>query len=225
MADGVTVKRRKLTDYRPDDKNANRGSQRGKQMIVKSFEENGAGRSLLADKDGVLIAGNQSFEGAAAAGITDVIEVETDGKSLVVVRRTDLDLDADPRARRLAIADNRTNEVSLDWNPAELLENPTLLDGLFRDDEIEALLAASDVETQVAGALDGETSTDRKMGDKKKQIKPVLYADEIAIFEQALRATGMINRGQALISICRNYLEGKGHVEKISAPLGAESDA
>jgi hypothetical protein len=225
MPDEVKVTRRTIDDYRPDDKNANRGSQRGKQMIATSFKENGAGRSLLADKDGVLIAGNQSFEGAAAAGITDVIEVETDGKALVVVKRIDLDLDTDPEARRLAIADNRTNEVSLDWNPTELLGNPALLEGMFRDDEIEALLAASDVEAQVAGALDSDVSTDRKMGDKKKQIKPVLYADEIAIFEQALRATGMINRGQALISICKHYLEGKGHVEKISEPLGAESDA
>lgn len=210
MADEVKITRRKIDDYRPDDKNANRGSERGKQMIESSFRDNGAGRSLLADKDGVLIAGNQSFEGAKAAGITEVIEVETKGDALVVVRRTDLDLDADPRARRLAIADNRTNEVSLDWNPVELLENPALLDGLFRDDEIEALLEAGEIEAQVAGALDGESvSTDRKMGDKKKQVKPVLYADEIAVFEQALRATKLINRGAALMAICKFYLESQ----------------
>jgi hypothetical protein len=211
MANEIKVRRRKIDDYVPDAKNANRGSRRGKDMITTSFKENGAGRSLLADRDGVLIAGNQSFEGAAAAGIREVIEVETDGTQLVVVKRTDLDLDADPRARRLAIADNRTNEVSLTWNPDELLENPTLLDGMFREDEIEALLAASEVEAEVAGALDGESvSKDRVMGDRKKQIKPVLYADEIAVFEQALRATGINNRGQALITVCKFYLDNQG---------------
>jgi hypothetical protein len=41
--------------------------------------------------------------------------VETDGTTLVVVKRTDLSLD-DPKARELAIADNRSSEVGLDWD-------------------------------------------------------------------------------------------------------------
>jgi hypothetical protein len=213
MADEIKVTKRKLTDYRPDTKNANRGSLRGKQMIKTSFEENGAGRSLLADADGNLIAGNQSFEGAAAAGITDVIEIETEGEAVVVVRRRDLKLDSDDqRARRLAIADNRTNEVSLTWSPDELLADRSLLEGMFREDEIDALLAAGDAEKEVEAALDSEggEKSDRAMGDRKKQIKPVLYADEIAVFEQALRATNINNRGQALMTVCRFYLDKQG---------------
>jgi hypothetical protein len=46
------------------------------------------------------------------------------------------------------------------------------------------------------------------MGDAKAQIKPVLYAKEIAVFEDALRLTGEANRAAALIQICQFYIEG-----------------
>jgi hypothetical protein len=49
-------------------------------------------------------------------------------------------------------------------------------------------------------------SSHRDLGDTDAQIKPVLYADDIAVFERAIRATGEINRGQALMTICRAYL-------------------
>jgi hypothetical protein len=45
------------------------------------------------------------------------------------------------------------------------------------------------------------------LGDKRKQIKPVIYADEIADFEKAILATGLRNRGEAIMTICRFYLE------------------
>lgn len=56
---------------------------------------------------------------------------------------------------------------------------------------------------------EAETSTARKLGDKKAQIKPVLYADEVAVFEQAIRMTGERNRGKAIIAICRAFLDGQ----------------
>lgn len=54
---------------------------------------------------------------------------------------------------------------------------------------------------------DAEPEDRRKLGDPKAQIKPVLYADQVAIFEQAIRMTGERNRGKAIIEICRAYVE------------------
>ncbi len=215
----VTVRERDITDYRPDSRNANRGSQRGRDMITHSFEQAGAGRSILADNDGQIIAGNHALMGAAAAGITKVIEVETDGNTLVVVKRTDLDLngtgDAADKARVLAYADNRAGQVNLDWDADRLaddLNNGLDLDAFFRADEIELLLADNEIERAVNDEVDGdgEKSTPRLKGDKAAQVKPVLYVDEVATFEKAIRATGLNNRGQALIEICRHFLDTKG---------------
>ena len=83
-------------------------------MLEKSLNRYGAGRSLLADKDGMLIAGNQTLQAASDVGIEDVIEITTDGKTLVVVKREDLDLDDpdDTSAIELGYMDNRSHEVS-----------------------------------------------------------------------------------------------------------------
>ena len=113
----VTV--RKLSDYQPQRENANRGTPRGCEMLADSLRRYGAGRSTLADKHGEMLAGSKTLEQAAAVGIERVIEVETDGHSLVVVKRTDLEADS-PQARELALADNRVAAVNLDWDPAVL---------------------------------------------------------------------------------------------------------
>jgi hypothetical protein len=209
---GVKVTRRKLSDYTPDTQNANRGSARGRDVIQRSFQKAGAGRSILADGNDVLIAGNQAAQGAAAAGITDVIEIETDGSAIVVVKRSDLDLTSveDSRARELAIADNRAQELSLTWDAQQLLadiEQGANLDDLFRPDELDDLLADTEAERLVNNAVEGESTGSRLTGDKLKQIKPVLYVDEIDLFERAIRATGIDNRGQAVLAICRAYLD------------------
>ena len=42
---------------------------------------------------------------------------------------------------------------------------------------------------------------------QRSQIKAVLYADQISMFEEALRLTDETNRGEALMIICRQYID------------------
>jgi len=104
-----------VRDLVPDDVNANLGTERGQKAIQHSLKKLGAGRSILLDRNGKIIAGNKTVENAQALGINDLIIVQSDGKKLVAVQRVDLDLDRDPNARELAIADNRTGELNLAW--------------------------------------------------------------------------------------------------------------
>jgi hypothetical protein len=112
----------KIADLIPDDRNANLGTERGRYMIERSLTKLGAGRSIVVDKNGKIIAGNKTTETAVESGFEDTIIVQTDGTKLVVVQRTDLDLDTDAKAKELAIADNRTSEVSYNPDPEILLE-------------------------------------------------------------------------------------------------------
>lgn len=205
----VIVKRRKLKDYKPDPANVNRGSPRGQQLIVDSLKELGAGRSVLADADDVLIAGNHTVEAAIAAGLVEAIEIEAPPDALVVVKRKDMSLANDQKARRMALADNRTQQTNLDFDPAGLLADTALLDGFWRDDEIAELMDAAKSLEGVDMALDNEPEGNRLTGGRKMQIKPVLYVEQVATFEQALAATGLPNRAEALMEICRAYMEGK----------------
>ena len=98
-----------------DPLNANRGTDRGREALEQSLTSYGAGRSVLTDRRGRVIAGNKTVERAKALNIPLRV-VRTDGRQLIAVQRDDLDLDTDPRARALAIADNRVGELDLDWN-------------------------------------------------------------------------------------------------------------
>jgi DNA modification methylase len=111
----------RLTDLILDDRNANRGTTRGRQLLGESLKTNGAGRSVLTDKAGRVIAGNKTVEQARALGLPIRI-VPSDGRTLIVVQRDDLDLNADPRARALAVADNRIAELDLDWDQEVLAQ-------------------------------------------------------------------------------------------------------
>jgi hypothetical protein len=118
-----TAKTGKLSDLTPDPDNANKGTQRGLRMLDNSLRNYGAGRSIVTDKNDVIIGGNKTAERAADIGLNDTITVETDGTQLVVVKRTDLDLATDPRARELAYADNRVGQVDLDWDVSVVMED------------------------------------------------------------------------------------------------------
>jgi len=107
----------KLSELIPDQHNANKGTKRGAAQLETSLRKYGAGRSILVDRNGRIIAGNKTVENAAAIGLDDVVIVETDGTKLVAVKRVDLDLTDDSTcARELAYADNRVAEVGLESN-------------------------------------------------------------------------------------------------------------
>ena len=108
-----------IRDIIPDSHNFNAGTEKGREMIEKSFRELGAGRSILLDKNNRIIAGNKSQQAAIATGITKVRIVDTEGDEIVAVRRRDVDLDS-KLGRELAFADNATQQVSLAWDEAEL---------------------------------------------------------------------------------------------------------
>ena len=140
----------KLTDYKPLTRNPNKGTQRGTGILEQSVRELGAGRSILVDKNGIILAGNHAQEAFVNAGMDDVIEVETDGKQIVVVKRTDLDADSSA-GKKMAIMDNRTSEQGLAWD-AVVVED--LLNEIKQDEgELDAYLESLAKDT---GAVIGD---------------------------------------------------------------------
>lgn len=126
-----------------DPQNANRGTVRGLGMVERSLQSYGAGRSILASNDGVILAGNKTYDRAIELGIP-VQEIESDGKTLYVIRRTDLAYD-DPRAKELAIADNRASETGLEWDPdvlTALADDGVDLSQFWFEDELVNVLQA-----------------------------------------------------------------------------------
>lgn len=129
-----------------DPRNYRIHGEENKRLIHKSLVECGAGRSVLADRNSVLIAGNGVYEEAQKLGLKVRI-IESDGKELVVIKRTDLSTE-DERRKLLALADNHTSDTSHfnfsaivddfnvdslgDWNMDIPFDNiPTDIDSFF----------------------------------------------------------------------------------------------
>ena len=130
----------KITDLKFDDKNFNKGTSYGKSLMEKSLQKFGAGRSILADKNLKIIAGNKTAESFGELGLEDVEIVQSDGTKLIVVQRMDIDL-ATPEGREMALADNQTAKVNLEFD-YEMLEseiNDATLEewGIKIEDEVE----------------------------------------------------------------------------------------
>lgn len=123
------------------EKNRRPHGARNREMIRTSLERFGAARSIVVDENDTLIAGHGVTSQAEAAGITTVRIVDVQPGEMIAVRKSGL---SDRDKRSLAIADNRTNELS-DWDVPGLAEDESegLLDPWFDADERKDLVAQS----------------------------------------------------------------------------------
>lgn len=203
MADnGTRVTRRKLSDYTLDPRNANRGTERGIYMLDRSIEEVGLARSIVAAADGTIPAGNKTLQAAADAGIEDVIEVETDGRALVVVKRTDWETVDVEQARKYAYYDNRASEVGLEWDAEQVLADVGAgvdVSKVFSERELEILLY--ELNHDVLGGVVTEGVRDSQwnmINDRKENRREFIYFEwgDISI----LMPTALHDRVNAHIS-------------------------
>jgi hypothetical protein len=187
----TATKTLKLADLKLDGHNANRGTVRGRKLLAKSLQRYGAGRSILLDKKGRVIAGNKTVEQAIAAGHKQVLIVPSDGTNLVAVQRTDLDL-TDSKAKALAVADNRVAELDLEWNSAEL-------------EQISADADISDFFT--AGELEGLLEDVAKLATKKCPMRDKTWVRVLISvpIESAAQAKDVLDKLSAIDGIEIDY--------------------
>jgi hypothetical protein len=154
----------------PDNRNYNKGTQYGQRLIEKSLSEFGAGRSILIDKHDRIIAGNKTVENFGAIGMDKVLIVETDGQTLVAVKRKDIDLDS-PKGREMALADNATGKANLDLDADLILEDAERLG-------FDALDWVPDLSTD-----DGNEDDKGKGGKKSISTKLVVECGDVSRLE------------------------------------------
>ena len=212
----------------PDDHNANTHTERGRRLVGGSVRKHGFRFAGAVDRNRKIIDGNLRHEEAEAAGLDEVVIIEADPTKQYYLKFDDLDLD-DPTnpARELAYQANQAGRVSVEFSPDQVLDDLEAgvdLSEIFGADELggfrEQAALGAELDEMLSG---GGKATPRQLGDRHKQIKAVLYVDELAVFEAALRQTGLKNRGEALIEICRVYLGQMpaDPVDELESILGA----
>lgn len=98
-----------IKDLKQDRRNYRKHNERNLDLIKKSINEVGLGRSIVIDSENEIVCGN---------GLVSQLDknipvkvIETDGSELVVVKRTDLKTD-DEKRKKLAVMDNSTSDSS-----------------------------------------------------------------------------------------------------------------
>lgn len=231
MADKeLKVYRGKLAEFADDGENANAGTPRGNALLELSLREYKAGRSLLADGKGVLLGGNKTKKAATALGLDDVIVVETDGDELVVVKRVDLDLEKDEKARELAYMDNRAGEVNLRWDAnqvaADIAEGVDL-SLMFYDDELDKI---------TGGAVEEDGGEEEKEAFPEMELQPFEHYDYVMLvfrdtfdWSQAVDFFGLekqgftVTKNQRKVGLIR-VIDGRKALEKCGLSFQAEKE-
>lgn len=153
-----------MTEIKFDKRNFRKHNDKNKDLIRKSLDECGAGRSILIDNENEIIAGNGVYEQAKVLNIPVKI-IETNGNELIAVKRTDLNTQ-DERRKRLAVMDNSTSDTSefdfdllnVDFEIPELkdmgIDIPEIKEKKLKDisdeltEEYEVVVECSDEEEQ-----------------------------------------------------------------------------
>ena len=168
-----------LADLVLDEDNANLGTERGMWTLQESVIRFGVGRGIVVDRRGRVIGGNKTTETLSKLnpGVRLVV-VPSDGDTLVVTQRTDLDLVEDPAARELAFADNRVGELNLAWDAQQIaagLEAGLDLAAFFRQGELDTLALPDD-------ALTGKTKgSDAADVVPEMEVQPFEHYDYVML--------------------------------------------
>ena len=180
-----------ITSIKPAPRPANTGTLRGAQLLARSLQECGAGRSIVVDKDNQVIAGQHVLDQAVEMGLSHVEIVESEGHALVAVKRTDLGA-TEPTAVLLARFDNRVGEVNLRWDGGQLtrdLQDGISLTKMWFESELSHLIVsdlAEEVDALVATAAKKtetallELVATSKSTEPSKSIEPVTPTKDLA---------------------------------------------
>jgi len=208
-------------DVKLDPRNVNRHGERSLAAVERSVADCGAGRSIVVDKSGTIIGGEATYQAALKAGLK-LKPIHTSGDELVVVIRDDMEPD-DPRRRLLAIADNRTSQLS-DFDHAKLaaeLEQISeqtggnLIEAAgFNQEELATLLSSM----RWDGVADEDLPTFSKSADDNspgpKMVPIKVTEDQWEIIDAACRrlrsreADVGISVGRCLELICADFMAG-----------------
>lgn len=133
----------KISDLRPQRRNANKHKQRGMGQLEKSVQTDGWIGAITVAADGETFDGSARIEVAATTGFDDAIVVRSDGTRPIVHIREDIPNADDPRAVRLGIAANAIASHNLEWDGAILDEIAGEIDlgEFFGGDELRSLLS------------------------------------------------------------------------------------
>jgi len=139
----------KISEFRPQAKNANKHTQRGLGQLSNIVGSDGWMSAITVCNDGETIDGSARLETAYEIFGDEVepIIVRSRGDRPIIHIREDIESADDPRAIKLSVAANRIAQIDLDWDVEVLKEWDEEIDlsSMFFDGEIESMLGSDEL--------------------------------------------------------------------------------
>lgn len=206
-----------------DTKNYRTHDDKNKKLILKSLKKCGAGRSILIDKQGEIIAGNGVYEQAKNLNIPVKI-IETDGSELIAIKRTDLDTESKKR-KELALADNSTSD-NVTWDLSNLKADFDLselpewgLEGLVEVEQLDPEITEDEVPNKE------EVETRVKRGDIWKLGEHRLMCGDSTVITDVEKLMGGEKADLLLTDPPYNVAYEGGTKEKLTIKNDKQDDA
>lgn len=206
MADEMKpVNRRvKLAEVKAHPRNYNAHPQAQVERIAASLRKFGQVRSIVVWRS-LILAGHGVVEAARSLGWREIAA----------------DVLPDEYPEHLALAYVAAdNELARLGEPDAAQLAAILQESAAADAELLAAMGYTDAEyvrlleememTALSDASGGGSGREAMGKGADKQIKAVLFVEDVAEFEAAILATGKRNRGAAVLEICRFYLGAHG---------------
>ncbi|MBL1176888.1 ParB/Srx family N-terminal domain-containing protein [Pantanalinema sp. GBBB05] len=199
MQDWKNVEQWEINQVIPCDKNTKAHPPEQVTQLANIIRQTGWDVPIVVDESGIILKGHARRLAA----------LELRLKTVPVIVRKGL---SEEQKKAVRIADNKLAES--DWLDSILAEEFQSLSDVdfdleltgFDSEEIDAILEANElIEPEEAN----REKSEKRLQKKASTIKAVLQADDVAIFEEAIRATGNPNRSQAITEICTFYLNGR----------------
>lgn len=139
-----TIKVTTIGEFRPQQANPNKHTQRGLAALDKAMSDVGYVAPMTAAADGEILDGSARLETAAVRFGDEVIVIEHDGTRPIIAQRTDVPDAQSPIAKAISYSANRIAELDLDWDVEQIaadLAAGVALEALWSDRELAELLS------------------------------------------------------------------------------------
>ena len=172
-------------------------------MIEASIRAVGAARSGVIDENGVILAGNGTYEALARVGIEKVNIVDAEQDEWVVVQRAGL---TEEQKRTLSVSDNRAGELAT-WDYQSLQDQGVPLHEWFDPKELAKLAVAPMTLTPPAPPL----GTEPDLAPTSTVRMAQLFFDE-ATHPEFLELIGVLQSRVGADSLTSTVLAALRHV-------------
>lgn len=91
------------------------------KLLLNSIRKFGLCRSVVVDKNNIVLCGHKVVNASKDCDINKVRVVETNGDELIIVKRTDMDISS-AKTKEMMLVDNLITSKNLEWNTDYIIQ-------------------------------------------------------------------------------------------------------